>query len=240
MHYKGETLDGIANGKGMLLYPTGVTEYEGSFKNNLLDGRGCLYNSTGTLMYRGDFKKGLKHGVGIEFYTNGQKKFEGQLINDNWYGWGKWYSSDGELKHQGGFSNGKPLKKLVKKETENNLNPAFYMHRDHSYHSIRLKSGSKSRSRSKEDSRKNLHVHLQEEQFVCNKCSKINCTMCQRFQNSDQYFDKNADTYDISMDEIVEPNKNFDRKVDCLNYEAEIQLGEPDNNMISYLDIPVN
>jgi antitoxin component YwqK of YwqJK toxin-antitoxin module len=62
LHYKGDTKNGLANGKGILFHRNGVVEYEGDFVDNLLHGRGNLYNEQGNLTFKGDFSDGIRIG----------------------------------------------------------------------------------------------------------------------------------------------------------------------------------
>lgn len=66
LHYKGDTKDGLANGKGVLFHKNGVVEYDGMFADNLLHGRGNLYSEGGNLVFKGDFVDGIR--IGKDFW----------------------------------------------------------------------------------------------------------------------------------------------------------------------------
>jgi outer membrane lipoprotein-sorting protein len=65
--YKGDSKDGLANGKGTA---KGVDTYTGEFKNGLPDGKGKYTYENGNV-YNGYFTEGLKNGKGVFTFSIG-------------------------------------------------------------------------------------------------------------------------------------------------------------------------
>ena len=81
-------------------------KYKGNILNNLYDGRGILYDEYGDIKYNGYFKNGKYDGFGKEkrwFYS-----YEGFFINGEYNGKGIIYKEDKEKKkiYEGNFLNG--------------------------------------------------------------------------------------------------------------------------------------
>jgi len=102
--YEGETINGIPNGYGYIIFTNGDTfegefvdgeyingryifksgsVYDGGFKNEILHGSGTYKYKEGDL-YIGKFINGLKEGQGSYFWKNGNK-FIGLWKNDNFW-----------------------------------------------------------------------------------------------------------------------------------------------------------
>ncbi len=107
--YKGEWVNGIPHGKGVLEFITDchsiiegefvdgyavygrqifdreyekmVPYYVGEFKNNLQHGNGEYYYGNGSY-YKGEFKEGKFHGQGIEYCHIKNLTFVGEFYND--------------------------------------------------------------------------------------------------------------------------------------------------------------
>ena len=78
-YYKGDILNGKANGKGILYYKNGKKKYDGEFINNKAEGEGVYFYENGNY-YVGQFKNGLKHGKGIIYNNYGNIIYEGDFI----------------------------------------------------------------------------------------------------------------------------------------------------------------
>jgi len=75
--YRGEELDGMKHGCGILTFPNGDS-YEGEWYNDTLEGRGLLKFADGA-SYNGFFRNGMAHGSGV--YTAAgpsAPRFEGE------------------------------------------------------------------------------------------------------------------------------------------------------------------
>ncbi len=104
--YEGETIDGVANGKGVKRYSgkwTGQV-YEGSWRNNRSHGQGSLTWPSGAL-YTGEWKNGKIEGKGTYFFADGAR-YEGDMINGKSHGFGKYVYVDGRT-YEGHFENDK-------------------------------------------------------------------------------------------------------------------------------------
>ena len=53
---------------------SGKVLYEGDFSNHLFEGKGTLLFDTGIKEYEGDFLGGQRHGKGTGFHKNGKVK----------------------------------------------------------------------------------------------------------------------------------------------------------------------
>ena len=128
--YEGETVDGLACGKGIKKYSgkwTGQV-YEGSWRNNRSHGHGSLTWPSGAVYtgdwingkiegkgtyffadgakYEGDMKDGKSHGVGKYVYVDG-RTYEGQFENDKQHGFGTYRSKEGTVLYNGQYKYGK-------------------------------------------------------------------------------------------------------------------------------------
>lgn len=128
--YEGETVDGLACGKGIKKYSgkwTGQV-YEGSWRNNRSHGHGSLAWPSGAVYtgdwingkiegkgtyffadgakYEGDMKDGKSHGVGKYIYVDG-RTYEGQFENDKQHGFGTYRSKEGTVIYKGEYRHGK-------------------------------------------------------------------------------------------------------------------------------------
>ena len=95
MKYKGEFIDDIPNGKGVLINLMDGSEYNGDVKNGKKEGRGILKFKDGTV-YEGDFKDDNFNGNGILKYNNG-RKYEGTFKDGKMDGNGKFTWEDGKI-----------------------------------------------------------------------------------------------------------------------------------------------
>lgn len=115
IHWTGECVGGVVNGKGTIDYGNG-NRYEGSFRNGTENGHGTFYaangdrfegyfkdgkeNGRGTIVfasgasYEGEFKDGKKDGQG-KYYWNDGSQFEGRYQQDRRHGQGKYIWADG-------------------------------------------------------------------------------------------------------------------------------------------------
>ncbi|WP_264521113.1 hypothetical protein [Flavobacterium sp. N1994] len=82
--YKGDTKDGLANGKGTA---KGEDTYSGEFKNGLPDGKGKYIYKNGNT-FSGFFSKGIKNGKGVFNYSiNGTSYTQkGYWVNGDYVG----------------------------------------------------------------------------------------------------------------------------------------------------------
>ena len=103
-YYKGDVINGISHGKGILYDKNGNIKYEGDFINGNAEGNGIYYYDNGEY-YIGQWKKDLKNGKGILYYRTGNIKYEGDFINGKAEGNGKYYSENGDY-YIGQFKNG--------------------------------------------------------------------------------------------------------------------------------------
>lgn len=76
--YKGEIVNGKANGRGIYYYSNG-NRYEGQFANNRFCGYGILYCINGD-SYQGRFVDDKFHGSGFYRYANGSS-YDGEYAN---------------------------------------------------------------------------------------------------------------------------------------------------------------
>ena len=122
--YEGETIKGIPNGYGYILFTNGDTfegefvdgeyingryifksgsVYDGSFNNEKLNGFGVFKYSSGHV-YSGNFKKGLKEGQGTYKWNRGET-YDGSWKEDKRHGQGIFTFIDGR-KRIGEWKNG--------------------------------------------------------------------------------------------------------------------------------------
>jgi len=106
--YVGESVDGIANGKGKRYFHSGDT-YEGDFRNGAMDGAG-VYIAANNDKYIGEFANGYQTGQGTTYY-NRDDEFKGDRYTGGWYngtysGKGTYYWHDGRV-YDGDWANGK-------------------------------------------------------------------------------------------------------------------------------------
>ena len=103
-YYKGDIVNGLSHGKGILYGKDRKIKYEGEFINGQAEGFGNYYYENGE-SYIGQWKNDLKHGKGILYYKNGEIKYEGDFIKGKAEGNGKYYSENGDY-YIGQFKNG--------------------------------------------------------------------------------------------------------------------------------------
>ena len=77
--YKGQYLNKLKHGKGILYYDDNSIEYEGDFINDVFQGNGKYFYKDGEY-YVGQFFNGLKHGKGTIYYKDGKIKYEGDFF----------------------------------------------------------------------------------------------------------------------------------------------------------------
>ena len=80
--YKGQYLNKLKHGKGILYYDDNSIQYEGDFINDIFQGNGKYFYENGEY-YIGQFFNGCKHGKGIIYYKDGNIKYDGDFFNDN-------------------------------------------------------------------------------------------------------------------------------------------------------------
>ena len=95
MKYKGEFVDDIPNGKGILINLMDGSEYNGDVINGKKEGKGILKFKDGTI-YEGDFKDDIFNGNGVLKYNNG-RKYEGTFKDGKFDGNGKFTWEDGKI-----------------------------------------------------------------------------------------------------------------------------------------------
>jgi hypothetical protein len=108
-YYKGDIINGKANGKGILYYKEGKIKYEGNFINDKMEGYGKFYYKNGRY-YIGQFKQNLLNGNGKLYDINGNIKYKGNFINNKFEGDGIYYSEGCDYyigPHKNGLRNGK-------------------------------------------------------------------------------------------------------------------------------------
>ncbi|NLK62362.1 MAG: hypothetical protein GX287_02830 [Fusobacteria bacterium] len=101
--YRGESLDGIANGYGIA---KGIDLYEGNFLNGKLNGFGVYHWGQEEFKgdyYEGNFVNGEMHGEGIMHFSNGEI-YHGTWVKSVMEGYGKFYFANG-VKYEGEFRN---------------------------------------------------------------------------------------------------------------------------------------
>ena len=101
--YKGNVVNGVPNGVGILTSPNG-SKYIGKFKDGKPNGQGKEIRTDGK-NYVGEFKDGLRDGQGTYNLSNG-KKFVGEWKNDKINGQGTMTFPNGS-KYVGGWKDHK-------------------------------------------------------------------------------------------------------------------------------------
>ena len=76
--YKGEVENGVPNGLGFLIYPSG-TKYVGSWKDGKRNGQGIETYLSGQ-KYEGQWRDGEIDGEGKFFYSGGSKYIKIKLL----------------------------------------------------------------------------------------------------------------------------------------------------------------
>lgn len=84
--YRGQTLNGKRNGKGIFTYPEQSITYEGEWKNDLFHGEGKLTDNGYT--YKGQFFEGKKEGRGEVTCESNEYHFTGMWKDDLKNGYG--------------------------------------------------------------------------------------------------------------------------------------------------------
>ena len=102
--YKGDVVNGVPNGVGILISPNG-SKYIGEFKDGRPNGRGKDSLPDGT-NHVGEYKDGLRHGQGTYTWSNGNK-YVGEYKDDEMNGQGT-YSFPNGTKAVGDFREGRP------------------------------------------------------------------------------------------------------------------------------------
>ena len=100
--YKGEVENGVPNGLGFLIYPSG-TKYVGSWGNGKENGQGTITTQEGT-KYKGKWKDGERHGQGTITYPNGSW-YTGEWKDGTYNGQGTYFWSDGKW-YKGEYKDG--------------------------------------------------------------------------------------------------------------------------------------
>lgn len=106
--YKGEVLDGRAEGYGNLTYISGPKSgdtYEGEFENNMFNGHGkyIFKDGGGKYTYTGEFIDGSMTGKGRMTFKNDDIA-EGMFVNGKCNGQGKVWKYSGDI-YEGGLRN---------------------------------------------------------------------------------------------------------------------------------------
>jgi len=84
--YKGEVIDGKANGKGTEFYADG-TKFTGTFVEGYKKGKGRFFYSDGS-EYAGPLKNGKPHGKGTKSWKGTCQKYRGQFVDGMFHGTG--------------------------------------------------------------------------------------------------------------------------------------------------------
>ena len=101
-YYKGNLINGEANGEGEMLINNKI-KFIGNFSHNIPNKTGKLINFVDNSIYEGDIVNGKKEGKGIIKYKNGTT-YEGDFINDKYNGFGKLTFKNGCI-YEGNFQN---------------------------------------------------------------------------------------------------------------------------------------
>jgi hypothetical protein len=105
--YKGEVENGVPNGLGYLISPSGY-KYVGSWKDGKRNGQGTSTIPSGG-KYEGEYKDGKKHGEGVETYFSGSSSGEWK-DGEMWNGW----KYDNDMNELGKYKNGKYVEQFRK------------------------------------------------------------------------------------------------------------------------------
>lgn len=103
--YIGEFKDGVPDGNGKQLYPSGAARYVGSFSEGVPHGAAMEYSESGTLIYSGSFMLGAYSGEGTLYDESGKKLYSGGFEAGNYSGGGTLYGTDGSITY-GSFEDG--------------------------------------------------------------------------------------------------------------------------------------
>jgi len=90
-------------GTGRKIYVNG-DYYKGSFLNGLPDGKGLLVEITGR-KFEGEWRSGYQHGYCVEVWGNGEGKYEGEFVEGRRQGKGRLELADGSY-YEGEFEDG--------------------------------------------------------------------------------------------------------------------------------------
>ena len=101
-YYKGNLINGEANGEGEMLINSKI-KFIGNFNDNLPNKKGKLINFLDNSIYEGDLVNGKKEGKGILKFKDGTI-YEGNFINDKYEGFGKLTFKNGCI-YEGNFNN---------------------------------------------------------------------------------------------------------------------------------------
>jgi hypothetical protein len=101
--YKGDHIDGIPNGHGVMIYTNG-SKYTGNWLNGKKHGSGKMEYSDGAV-FDGEWQKDARHGWG--FYSTTTYKYDGQWYNDMKHGKGLIVYNNGE-QYEGQWNNNYP------------------------------------------------------------------------------------------------------------------------------------
>ena len=121
-----EWSDSQRQGKGLILFPSGMT-YEGNFDKNMIEGSGTLTLIDGTI-YIGQFERGLFNGRGTLKEAISEKVYVGKFVNGMKNGNGEETYPDG-TKYVGEFKQGKRSGQgtlFKKKNDENSKDQVIY------------------------------------------------------------------------------------------------------------------
>ena len=78
--YKGQVVNGMPEGKGIVYHINGNRLFEGDWKNGKFEGKGIFYWNNGD-RYEGDFRNDNKEGKGIMYFNDGDR-YEGDFRYD--------------------------------------------------------------------------------------------------------------------------------------------------------------
>lgn len=109
--YKGEVLNGMPHGKGVLSYSNG-TKYVGKFVNGKAYGKGTITYAS-LERYKGDWENDLPHGRGVFTWPSGSK-YKGEFRDGKFHGKGTLTDKDG-WKYSGIYVNGKLINEHLEK-----------------------------------------------------------------------------------------------------------------------------
>ena len=106
LFYKGEWLNDINTGFGVLYYQCGNIYFQGEFYNSqFIDGEEYYNNNDNSIKYKGKYKDNLYNDINAKLYYNdGNIKFDGYM-KDNNLKLGKLYNINNILIYDGEFKN---------------------------------------------------------------------------------------------------------------------------------------
>ena len=99
-YFKGNLIDGAANGEGELMIKEKF-KYIGNFNNNIPNEKGKLFNFIDNSIYEGEIVNGKKEGKGTLQFCDGTI-YEGEFFNDKYEGKGKMTFKNGCI-YEGDF-----------------------------------------------------------------------------------------------------------------------------------------